>query len=355
MFRSLRSFRTVTLLSAVLALGLASGCVVPAPLRTPLRGVQLHSLWWDSTNTDMDHELDLSAQANSNVVRVNVDWGALEEAGKGQFNSWYVPRLDRFVDGANQRGMKVIATLWATPCWASSAPDPLRQGCTDNSWWGRGVHAYPPRNNQDYADIARWMTARYGAKLAALEVWNEPNVSLFWNTPDPVGAYAALLKAAYPAAKAGNPAVPVIGASLGRSDRSFLAGMYANGAKGYEDGLSVHPYAEDRGFPGLTALHNDMVAAGDNIAVWVTEFGWPTGSDPYWHVSEAEQATDVTNGFADLSALSWVHEATLYNLRDKGTDPNDMQANFGVVRRDYSPKPAYAALTAALAPSRPTG
>jgi len=350
LFRSLRSFRTATLLFAVLALGLASGCVVPAPLRTPLRGVMLHSLWWESTNTDMDRELDLAAQANSNVVRVDVGWNNLESFGKGQFTSWYVTKLDRFVDGANQRGMKVIATLWATACWASSAPDSVRQGCTGTGWW-----TYPPRNNQDYADIARWMTARYGSKLAALEVWNEPNASLFWTTPDPVGAYTALLKAAYPAAKAGNAAVPVIGASLSGSDRSFLASMYANGAKGYEDGLSVHPYAEDRGFPGLTALHNDMVAAGDNSPVWVTEFGWPTGSDPQWHVSEAEQATDVTNGFADLSALSWVNEATLYNLRDKGTDPNDMQANFGVVRRDYSPKPAYAALTAALAPSRPTG
>lgn len=344
-----RRVARVLTLTAV-ALLLASVGAASASAALPLRGVQLHSMWWDSTNADMDRELDLAAQANSNVVRVDVGWGNLEESGKGQFTQWYVDKLDRFMAGAQARGMKVIATLWATPCWASSAPDTLRQGCADNSWWGRGVQAYPPTNPQDYADIARWMTARYGAKLAALEVWNEPNLAnrSFWNSANPAADYARLLRAAYPAAKAGNPDVPVIGGSLSGSDRSFLSQLYANGVKGYEDGLSVHPYA-DPGFNQLNNLHSDMTAAGDNTPVWVTEFGWPTGSDPQWHVTEAEQATDVTQGFADLGNRPWVQGASLYNLRDKGTDATSMEDNFGVLRRDYTPKPAYAALTAALA------
>ena len=48
------------------------------------RGVQLHSLWSDSSERDMDRELDLAAEAHANVVRVDVVWGSLETGGKGR-------------------------------------------------------------------------------------------------------------------------------------------------------------------------------------------------------------------------------------------------------------------------------
>jgi hypothetical protein len=185
--------------------------------------------------------------------------------------------------------------------------------------------------------------------MAALEIWNEPNLAngTFWVSG--AAAYANLVKAAYPAAKAGNANVPVIAGALSGADTSYLNTLYANGIKGSEDGISVHPYSEGRGFPGLVSVHAAMLAAGDNTPVWATEFGWPTGQDPNWHVSEADQATNITNGFNDLAALPWVQAGVLYNLRDKGTDPNSMESNFGVIHRDYTAKPGYQALTDVLA------
>jgi hypothetical protein len=345
--------RRVGLLASLLALAfiLVSATVNASAAQTQYRGVMLHSLWGDSTDADMDHELDMASAAGSNVVRVDVAWSSLETGGKGALSQWYVDKLDRFVAGAQSRGMKVLADLWSTPCWASSAPDSLKQNC-DGSWWDRGVQLYAPTDPTDFGNIAKWVTSRYGSKLAALEVWNEPNnpSGQFWKTTngDLPGAYAGLVKATYPLAKAGDPNVPVIVGSLSGTDRTFLRSLYADGIKGSEDGIAVHPYNDSRGFGGLTALHGDMVAQGDNNPVYVTEFGWPTGSDSQWHVSDTDQSTDIRNGYADLGQLPWVALASLYNLRDKGTDPSDMEQNFGVVRRDYSPKPAYAALTDAL-------
>ena len=47
----------------------------------------------------------------------------------GRFEPTYVARLTHFMNGARARGMKVVATLWSTPCWSSSAPASIKQGC----------------------------------------------------------------------------------------------------------------------------------------------------------------------------------------------------------------------------------
>src|SRR5437660_9546359 len=93
----------------------------PASARVPGRGVVLHSLWAQFSDADADRELDLARQANASLVRVDVAWASLEVKGKGQISDWYLRRIDRFVAGASARGMKVLMTLWASPCWASSA------------------------------------------------------------------------------------------------------------------------------------------------------------------------------------------------------------------------------------------
>lgn len=331
-------------LAALLA-GLGAWSSQAQPL-TPHRGVHLHALWSNSTSSATLRELDLARRAGSTTVRLDVGWGSIEERRKGQRSGWYVARMDRFMSLAAARGMKVVVTLFGTPCWASSAPPQVKRGCTGEHW-NRGVQWYAPRNPADYAGVVRWMTARYGTKLAALEVWNEPNHSDFWKSSDPAGAYAALLKAAYPAAKAGNPRVPVLGASLSGSDRGFLARLYDRGIRGSYDGLAVHAY-KDPTFAQLKALRQLQLSRGDTTPVWVTEFGWPTGRSPEWHVSEQLQANYVASSFAQLAQLHWVRAAILYQLRDNGTSPWDEDENMGVLRRNFRPKPAWSRLAGAL-------
>lgn len=362
------AFVTVMLFLMVVA-GTANAAAAPE-----LRGVQLHSLWWDSSNADLDRELDLARDANANVVRVDVNWGSLETGGKGQYSPWYLEKLDRFVNGADARGMKVIAMVWSTPCWASSAPADVKRDCA-GAWWDRGVGSYLPTNLADYGDTARFVTARYGDKLAALEVWNEPNLDnkFFLRADDPAAAYAALLKAAYPRAKAGNAEVPVLAGSLAYADRPFLDRLYAHGINGYHDGIAIHPYNEWRHpgdrwqadwkkytlLPGTEWIRQGQQAAGDNTPIWITEFGWTTGTQSGWRVTQAQQADFVRDSFPVLAQLSYVRSAVVYNLRNKGTDAGGHEDNFGIVNRDFSPKPAYTALREALAgattPQPPAG
>lgn len=348
----------------ILAL-LVLACAAPSAAAGPrLRGVQLHSLWYDVSLKDMDRELDLAKQAGSTVVRVDVVWGSLETDGKGHFEPTYVERLTHFMSGARARGMKVVATLWSTPCWASSAPASIKQGCA-GSWWDRNVGAYPPRNPRDYADVAEWLTKHYGRSLAALEIWNEPNNTTtdhFWQARSKAYAYARLVKAAYPAAKRGNRRVPVIAGALSFADRPFLEKLYGYGIEPYEDGISIHPYNEWRDptepwdpryvkytfAQGIGWIHDAMTAAGDRGKVWVTEFGWSTGLDNRWTVTPAQQGIYIGKAFGLLAELDYVAEATVYNLVSTDDDPMSFEGGFGLLHRNYSPKPAYAALTKAL-------
>ncbi len=325
------------------------------------RGFQVHSLWYERTSAEMQHELDLIQELGGNVVRVDVGWSSLESDGKGEYTQWYLDKLDRLVQEASSRSMKVIATLGTTPCWASSAPETLKQGCSGR-WWDRGVQNYPPTSAGDFGDAARFLTARYGTELAALEVWNEPNTERFLVAPNRASAYASLVKAAYPAAKAGNSAVPVIIGALAAADRPFLDELYAQGIKGYYDGISVHPYNEWRDpydrwqpqwkkytfLPGMEWIREGQVAAGDNKPLWITEFGWDTCTGSSWCVNEAQQADYLVKAFQILNTLNYVYGATAYELRDESTDKSDFESNWGLVHQDFSKKPAFDAVAAAL-------
>jgi hypothetical protein len=360
--RRRRRLATALLCSAVAALSAA-----PSALANAYRGVNLHSLWNGASSADIRADLDQSRDLGVNVVRLDIGWASLETNGKGDYSDWYVEKLDEFMAAADARGIKVILTLMNSPCWASSAPETLKQGCA-GSWWTRDVAKYAPTNPQDYADAARYITARYGTRMAALEIWNEPNPSQdFWRTPDPAGDYVRLVKAAYPAAKAGNPDVPVLAGSLATADVPFLRELYARGMKGHYDGLAIHPYNEWRDpadmweerwkqytlIPGTRWVRETQLAHGDETPLWLTEFGWATCTDGNrMCVSRQQQADYTAKSVALLRQEPYVAAYTTYALRDEGTS-GSRNDSYGLVEEDYRRKPSFAAYRDALAGNAP--
>jgi hypothetical protein len=356
------------LLGLVVLAVLALAVPAAAGAATERRGFHVHSLWWENSNADMDRELDLVKASGADTIRVDVAWSSLEQGGKGGRTPWYLAKLDRLVEAARSRGLALIATVHETPCWASSAPSTLKQNCA-GEWWNRGVSQYPPTNPADYADIVRWIAARYRDSIKAIEVWNEPNLERFLKAPDQAVAYATLLKAAYPAIKAASPGTAVLGGALAHADRPFLERLYARGIKGSYDGLSFHPYNEWRDpsdrwqvqwtkytfLPGIESMKAAQVAAGDTAPIWITEFGWSTCTGNGWCVDELKQAAYLAEGLEILAGIPYVKAAIIYNLRNNGTSTADLESNWGVLRRDFTPKPALAAVTRILttAPSPP--
>jgi polysaccharide biosynthesis protein PslG len=348
-------------LTAALAAAPAAGGAVP------VRGAATH-LWTAQTDAEVERELDVLAGLGANAVRVDVSWSTLEAGGKGSIDRDYVRRVDHLAAAAAARGIGLIAVLVTTPCWASSAPEELRQGCAGR-WWERDVEWYPPREGDDVADVARWLTRRHGDRLTALEVWNEPDLCAhegqcaaipgesgeYWRTDAPGATenreaveYARLVRAAWRGAKEGDPRVPVLAGAMSGAHPNFLRELYAEGIAAVSDGISLHPYEGVLG--GVREIRAVQLEHGDPSPLWLTELGWPScGTLAPRCVDEAGQAGLLAAAGRRLAALPEVRAAVVYNLRDKAPQPG-IEERFGLLRHDFSEKPAAAAVRRAFAP-----
>ena len=222
-----------------------------------------------------------------------------------------------------------------------------------------------------YARVAQELAgALNGHGVAAYEIWNEPDDAPYWAPAPNPAAYAALLKAAYPAFKAGDPSAAVVTGGLVGNDYDFLQALYDNGAKGFFDAVGVHTdtaclttdpreyYREPSGrigrysFTGYREVHWTMVANGDDKPIWLTEYGWSTteaicnngaraGTKP-GGVALAQQADFLAKGYGCLQNDPYVTEAIWFSLADIDSSSPDDARRFGLTDQWLNPKPAFA-------------
>jgi len=318
-----------------------------APL--PGFGTQFHATWGDYTDAQRVLALDRLKAAGATWVRIDVGWETLEPSA-GSIASWYLRLIEFSVDQARSRGINVILTLWATPEWAS--------GSADNT--------VPPRNPADYGRLAGWLAGHFRGRVAAYEIWNEPDLSgFFQGSPT---QYVGLLKAAYPTIKAGDPAAKVVGGATEMNDDGYLTSVYAAGGRGSFDVWSTHPYmgpsnaapetpddGNDWILDHVRAIRALMVAKGDgNKPIWFTEFGWSSHTTaagaPTWKygVTQAQQADYLVRALSFVAANhTYVPVMIWYNERNKATG-DIHEDNYGLMTRDFQPKPAYTAVQSLL-------
>ena len=247
----------------------------PSSSAAPLGGVNIAPISRTASLASVDREIAIARALHAKVVRVEVPWSELEPLGPNQIDPRALAVTDRLVNDAAAAGIGVIAMVESTPCWASSAPASLLRACAPGSSdRAAKANAWPPRDPSTYAAFVAYLAQRYGTRLAAIEVWNEPDQAnqRYFAGPEKPKRYAAILRAAYPAIKRVNPQVPVLAGSLVGSNGVFLRALYAAGIKGYYDGLSVHFY--NLVLASLRAIHETQLANGDTKPLWLNEFGW---------------------------------------------------------------------------------
>jgi polysaccharide biosynthesis protein PslG len=329
--------------SARLALG-SPGCPGGAR-RAPFGvGAQVHPLWSDA---DAYPKIDqLLAAAGASWVRIDVGWDRVEPA-RGRFSDDEVAAVGRAVDDANRNGLRVLVTFWASPGWANG---------------GRPANI-PPSDPGDYSSAVAHLAADLAGRVAAWEVWNEPNVSQFFSGS--AASYAAILRAAGPAIRNADPRATVVLGGPSTNDTTWLAKLYAAGIAGAYDAVAVHPYpspsdepptlADDGSrhrFSHLAAFRRVMVANGDaDVPLWITEVGWSTGQSADredWNrgVTPAVQAADLTATLEIVAkCYPFVEVVIWYNARDRA-DGSPRDRGFGLLTRGLDQKPSYTAFTA---------
>jgi polysaccharide biosynthesis protein PslG len=294
------------------------------------------------------------------ISDLGFDWGkgylnwATVEPEPGQFR-WVDP--DNIVKAFSDQEAKILMRIHGTPAWARPQGSAL---------------SHPP---EDMAAFGKFMTAvalRYKGKVAAYEIWNEPNLTYEWGnlSPDPA-LYTKMLKTAYTAIKAVDPEALVISGGLATTgegsptaygDLAFLEGMYQAGAKGYFDALGSHPYSFGKApaevdpwglsFSRVVEQYEVMSRHGDGATpVWITELGWAVenqwdlGEHEKYAVTEEQQAQYLAEAYLKArQEWPFVQAIFLFNL-DFSTvswyPAAEPMRWFAILNPDRTPRPAY--------------
>ncbi len=159
---------------------------------------------------------------HATVVRTELVWSMFEPTSPSAISSSELAYDDHLTADAAADKMRVIMLIDSSPCWASSAPPALLAACKPGT--ESTANAWPPSNPANYAEFLTFIAKRYGRRLVAIEIWNEPDQAneLYFAGPEKVRRYALLLRAAYPAIKKADPTLTVIAGSLVGSNGAFL-------------------------------------------------------------------------------------------------------------------------------------
>jgi len=337
----------IALALALAALSCTSATAVAAGARPAfLGGVNIGAVSPSSDPSEAAGTIAEAQALGARVLRLDVRWWVFEPRDAQHISARPQAYLDSLAAHAQAAGIRLIATVESSPCWASSAPPALLAACRPNK--ASKANAWPPLNASDYAAFVSYLASRYGPALAAIEIWNEPDQAneLYFAGPHKAPRYASVLRAAYPAIKSANPAVQVLAGSLVGSSGAFLRALYAAGIKGFYDGLSVHYY--NLTIASLRSIHQTQLAAGDTTPLWLNEFGW-SSCWPRQRIQQEQacvtagiQALNLANTVGALARTPYVAAAVVYKLEDSRSE------NFGLLSTSGGRKPAFKSLARIL-------
>jgi hypothetical protein len=307
-------------------------------------------------------------------VKVQVSWKIYQPA-LNRFDDFRFEELDRFIAAARANEIKVLLGVAKAPEW--SRPTTEQDG--------------PPKDYAHFGVFMRLLAARYQGRVAAYELWNEPNLQREWNGAELGGAAtAALVRAGASGVRAvdaesiiisGAPAPTGINDGLTAiDDRLFLRQMIAAGIGDFVDVIGVHPYgwanppdssatAPDPAVPshnnhpsfffGDTLRDYRAILDGAGLGampLWATEFGWgsydglgtspPAGVEYMGAVDEREQAVYTLRAYEIARDLEGFGPLFLWNLNFGPTLGSEYVVSaYSALRPDGSPRPLFNSLT----------
>lgn len=305
--------------------------------------------------------LDLIKAAGFAWIRDEISWSTVERT-KGIFT--FGPHHDAYIGQTVTRGLSPLLIL----TYGNGAVYPEEF---------KGSKGFPetPGARAAFVRYALELVKRHGDKVKHWEVWNEPHA---WGKPT-VENYTLLLKEVSAAVKKADPQAYIIGCGGGGAgggpSGDYAAAVIRHGGLESMDGFSIHPYISPPGSPDIgypaknspigprvnipdvwqhlgrfIAHENHRKADGRRLELWVTEFG-AYSAPVSWVKGEPFQAAFLARAYLLSRRYQTARALFWYNFYDKGVRPDNIEDNFGLVRRDYTAKPAYVAaavLTATL-------
>lgn len=295
---------------------------------------------WNSfkypSRESLEKAAGLMKEAGISIVRFDFLWEDIEPK-PGNFN---FEKYDLIVDVLSENNIKILGIFDYCASWAAE----------DGQW------NCVPRDNALFVNYAVRVIGRYKDKVKYWEVWNEPDSTTYWSRQDGLKSYCALLKDVYSAAKLVDPDCRILNGGLALGPASVNR-LYDNGAKNYFDILNIHIFenplypGRDKAVSAYPKLARKIMERNNdaNKEIWITEIGCPgvkKGIDiaDWWlgkNPDEKQQAEWVKKVYTELLNQNLVSKIFWAFLRDCNNHWGTGVDYFGLVRWDFSPKPAF--------------
>ena len=291
--------------------------------------------------------------AGVGLIRQTFHWDRIERSpGRYDFREY-----DAYMSAVSRAGIEVLPILFTPP------PFRARGGSA------RGT--YPPDDPGAMGAFAAQLVRRYGPNgsfwssnpgvpkhpIRAWQVWNEPNLPVYWPAgPDPA-EYVRLLAAVSAAVKRIDPGAAIVSAGLSETSHGtpfddFVRGMFNSGGDDALDIFALHAFAGDA--PGSIAAAEHarelLTDVGSEAPIWITEIGWASGgpASPFT-VNPAQQAARVRAALSSFSRRRHelgLHGVIYFNWRDAPVYPGGQDffgLHTGLLDIAGRPKPALGA------------
>ncbi len=288
--------------------------------------------------------------------RIIFDWAQHQPTGPEDWHTLNVD--DRWLKAANQCDREVVALLKNTPEWAT---DGLTGAGVPR---GLGLPVDDPNNL--WANFVRRAAEYYASRgVHRFIIWNEPDISretYGFEYEGELEDYFLLLKVAYLAAKAGNPAAEIHMAGttywhdVNEGQRLYMDRLLeritqdADAAANdfYFQVFSLHIYFRTDTVYDIvrqTRALLDQYGLADK-AIWINETNAAPTDDPLWPVDrpvfqlDLEQQAAFLMQAAGLGLAAGAERIAVYKLYDQNL-PEGAES-FGILSpADQSPRPAF--------------
>ncbi len=276
-----------------------------------------------------EREYNLLEQLGVNWVRIDFSWNKMEE----EEGIWDFSRYDNYMEKAEKEGMNVLAILNYDTKWLHKNR--------------KGNRRIEESELPEFLTYVETVAERYGSRVGAFEIWNEPNTNRFWTKSDE--SFFDLTNLTLKLLKAVTPETPVAVGSLFYHPilraESYLKKMIKSGVLELADAVSLHPYGIS--LPSIEArileARELIFSMGYDTPIWITETGFPTGGTYPNRVSLDKHGEVLTETVVRLSATG-AEMIIWYSLFDS-LNPDELEpgksseAFFGLAYPDYKAYP----------------
>ncbi len=309
-----------------------TAAAVLAPLRAPVPGhspicVDSATSWFAADDPlAQGHLANLASLAGVNWIRDRARWRDLQTGVKTFAGR---TTYDTAAEIQQEAGLRVLQVFHDTPPWA-------RDGRSSGEF---------TRDLRHLHGFCKAMAQRFKGSVQSWEPWNEANVKNFGgHTVDEMCSWQ---KAAWLGFKAGDPDV-IVGwnATAAAPTAQHTKGVLANETWPYFDTYNIHTYDWAHSYFDLWGPARE---AACGRPLWITESdrGLQHLKNPPWYDLSVRDAQLKAEFMAQSYAQSLYAGASRHFHFILGHYYETNGVQFGLLRKDHTPRPAYVALAAA--------